>query len=183
MTPGPLPILFAFTLPLPAQAGVTIYGTSAARACYEAAETGLTPRPADFRICDAALENVSTPPNEIVASFVNRGIMFMRTGNIDAALADFDRATQLDPTEPEAYLNRGTALLKRWQIEAAVAMFDQALQKNTSRPEVAHYGRAVANEALGNVRAAYRDYLRASQIAPDWEQPRADLARFRFIPN
>jgi tetratricopeptide (TPR) repeat protein len=173
----------ALAVPLRAQGSATIFGTSAARACYEAAETGLTPRAADFRICDAALQDVSTPPREVVASFVNRGIMFLRTGNIDAALADFDRATQLDAEEPEAYLNRGTALLKRGRVRSALEMFDQALGKNTSRPELAHYGRAIAHEALGNARAAYRDYLRASEIAPQWAQPRAELARFRVAPD
>ena len=81
-------------------------------------------------------------------------------------IADFDRAIALDPNQPEAYLNKGAALIRRKNAAEAVQLFTVALEHNTTRPAVAHYGRAVANEALGNVAAAYRDYRRASELAP-----------------
>ena len=49
---------------------------------------------------------------------------------------------------------------------AALPLFTAALERNTSRPELAHYGRAIANETLGNTRAAYDDYRRASELRP-----------------
>ena len=58
-------------------------------------------------------------------------------------------------------------------------MFDSALEKKTRRPELAYYGRAVAHELTGEVRAAYRDYRQASRLDPKWRQPKADLARFK----
>ena len=39
----------------------------------------------------------------------------------------------------------------------------------------------MANEALGNVREAYQDYRAASELAPGWAAPRADLQRFRVV--
>jgi Flp pilus assembly protein TadD len=60
-----------------------------------------------------------------------------------------------------------------------VNLFTVALERNTTRPAVAHYGRAVAQEELGNVAAAYRDYRRASELAPNWREPRIELTRFR----
>lgn len=171
----------ALALPLPASAGVVVIGGSTARACYQAADRIDRPKLDDFRNCDAALRDGTTAPRDIVATHVNRGILFLRTGNIDAAIADFDRATALDPDEPEAYLNRGAALLKRAQAQTALTMFDTALQKNTARPEVAYYARGIAHEELGNVRAAYRDYVRASQLAPRWDDPKVELTRFRVV--
>ncbi len=169
--------------PLPALASITVLGSSAARSCYNAAETKLTPRLADFRVCDTALRDSATPHEDIVATHVNRGILYLRRGDVDAAMRDFDRAMQLDPDEPEAYLNRGSALLKREQTQNAVGMFNQALEKNTTRPELAYYARGVAHELLGNLRGAYQDYTRASQLAPQWEEPRMELARFRVTRN
>lgn len=165
-----------------AQSAVRI-GASAARSCFLAAESGASPRQDDFRTCDAALIDATTHRGDIVATYVNRGILHLRRGRIDAAIADFDRATALDPNEPEAYLNRGSALLKRAQVQSALTMFDQALQKRTSRPELAYYARAVAHEELGNVRAAHRDYLQASRLAPKWDAPRLELTRFRVVPG
>ena len=112
---------------------------------------------------------------------MNRGILRLRRGQVDLSIADFDRAIALDPNQPEAYLNKGAALLRRENAGEAMNLFTIALERNTSRPALAHYGRAVANETMGNLNAAYRDYTAASRIAPDWREPRQDLARFRVL--
>ena len=58
---------------------------------------------------------------------------------------------------------------------------EYAFERNTTRPALAHYGRAIANETMGNLNAAYRDYTAASRIAPEWREPRQELARFRVV--
>lgn len=164
---------------VPASAAVQVHGSSDARLCFEAAESASIPTSEQVRRCDEALRVESLSSYDTIATHVNRGILYMRRGAIDAAIADFDTAIELDPSQPEAYLNKGAALVRREQPDQAVGLFTVALERNTSRPEVAHYGRAVANEALGNVRAAYNDYRRANELAPRWREPRLDLARFR----
>ena len=62
-------------------------------------------------------------------------------------------------------------------------MFTVALERNTNRPAIAHFGRAIANETLGNLAAAYRDYRMASELDPDWADPRTELPRFRVVPR
>jgi tetratricopeptide (TPR) repeat protein len=114
---------------------------------------------------------------------VNRGILRLRRGGVDEAVADFDQAIALDPNQPEAYLNKGAALIQRQNPSEALRLFTVALDRHTSRPAIAHYGRAVANEQLGNVREAYDDYLAASELAPDWADPRTELQRFRVSPH
>ena len=173
----------AVLAPLPAFAGVTVLGMGHARACYEAAESPAMPLRDDLDECDAALAGSATPFDDQVATRVNRGILHLRRGNLDRALADFDAATAMDPTEPEAYLNRGSLLLRQNQVEDAIAMFTAAIEHNTRRPELAYYGRGVAFETSGNIRAAYNDYRRAQQLAPRWDEPRLELARFRVVGN
>jgi Tfp pilus assembly protein PilF len=173
----------AVIAPLPAFAGVTVLGTSHARVCYQAAEANSPPRAEDFAACDEALLSAATLPKEIVATHVNRGILRLRRGHVDQAMADFDRAMALDPSEPETYLNRGSALMRRDDAANALTMFSEAIQRNTRRPELAYYGRAMANELSGNVRAAYQDYRRASELAPRWRDPRIELRRFTVTRN
>ena len=72
-------------------------------------------------------------------------------------------------------------MIKQSNPEAALGLFTMAIERDTSRPELAHYGRAIANEALGNARQAYRDYRRAAELDPDWAEPRTELARFRVV--
>jgi tetratricopeptide (TPR) repeat protein len=165
----------------PAVASVVVIGSSDARLCFEAADSPLLPQVRDMRSCDDALSSGGLTNYDSVATHVNRGILRLRRNLIDDAIADFDAAMRLDPNQPEAYLNKGAALMQRQNASEAAQLFTVALEHNTQRPAVAHYGRAMANEELGNVREAYRDYQMASQLAPDWAAPRADLQRFRVV--
>jgi len=182
MTKNHVVIAAAFAvLPFPATAGITVLGSSSARMCYLAAESTAAPGPQELRQCDAALSEEAADPRHVIATYVNRGILRMRRGNVDGAMSDFDEALRRDPNEPEAYLNRGSALLRRDQRSEALMMFNQAIDHNTRRPALAHYGRAMAYELLGDVRSAYYDYRQASELAPDWAAPREDLQRFRVV--
>lgn len=167
----------------PASASVIVIGNSDARLCYEAADSPLLPLARDMERCNDALAVGGLTNYDTVATHVNRGILRLRRGMIDQAINDFDAAMQLDPNQPEAYLNKGAALIQRRNPTEAAQLFTMALERNTQRPAVAHYGRAVANEELGNIREAYQDYQMASQLAPHWEAPRADLLRFRVVQH
>jgi len=167
--------------PLPAAAGVTVIGSGSARMCYLAAESLAVPHTDSIQTCNAALTESAHDPRLIVATHVNRGILRMRRGDMDGAMTDFTRASQLDPREAEAHFNRGALLLRQEQAAPAAAAFTQALEHSTRLPAQAHFGRAIAHEALGDVRAAYRDYRRASELAPEWRAPQTELGRFRIV--
>jgi tetratricopeptide (TPR) repeat protein len=165
-------------LAAPAHAAITVVGNSFARVCYNAAESrfGGTEAIGD---CDQALRQENLGGSDTVATYVNRGILKLRTGGIEAAIADFDRAIELDPGEAEAYLNKGMALLRLPNGEQrALGLFDAALARKTRKPAIAYYGRGVANELSGNIRQAYRDYRQASALEPKWRDPKDQLARF-----
>lgn len=165
----------------PAAADIVVIGAGNARMCYLAAESKMAPRSGDLQRCNAALWEDQHKRGTLVATHVNRGILRMRAGDMPGAIADFDAATALNPDEPEAYLNRAAALLRQRDVAGAIAQFDEAIARNTQRPALAHYGRAIANEEAGHVRAAYQDYLKATQLAPAWEEPQRELARFKVV--
>ena len=171
----------ACAIAAPASASVVVLGNSNARLCYEAADSPGTPEVRDIRNCDDALLHETMTTYDTVATHVNRGILRLRLGRVDEAINDFDRAIAMDANQPEAYLNKGAALLRRENAAEAQNLFTMALDRNTTRPAIAHYGRAIANETLGNISAAYRDYTAASQMAPNWREPRLELTRFRVI--
>jgi tetratricopeptide (TPR) repeat protein len=165
----------------PADASVMVIGNSSAVACYQAADSTIAPDTADLRNCDEALRNEALASHDVVATHVNRGILRLRRNQVDLAMADFDNAIRIDPNEPEAYLNKGAVYIRMQDAGAALPLFTAALERNTSRPELAHYGRAIANETLGNTRAAYDDYRRASALRPEWQEPQIELRRFRVV--
>jgi tetratricopeptide (TPR) repeat protein len=165
----------------PALGAVTVIGSSSARMCFEAADAPMLPSMQSMRYCNEALDDATLSEHDLVATRVNRGILFLRRNQLDPAIADFDAAIAMDPNQPEAYLNKGSALMRRNNAEEALQLYTVALERNTSRPALAHFGRAIANEVLGNVRAAYEDYQLASQLDPNWAEPRTELRRFRIV--
>jgi tetratricopeptide (TPR) repeat protein len=166
---------------VPASASVMVLGSSNARLCYEAADSPALPSARAIRDCDEALLRDNLSRYETVATHVNRGILHLRRNLVDLAIRDFDRAIAVDAEQPEAYLNKGAAMIRRQDPAGAVQLFTVALERNTSRPAIAHYGRAVANEAMGNINAAYQDFRRARELAPNWREPELELARFRVV--
>jgi tetratricopeptide (TPR) repeat protein len=95
------------------------------------------------------------------------------------AEADFNQAMVLQPNQAEAWLNKGIARYQQGDTKAAINHFDRALELHTRFPALAYFGRALANEDSGNIKGAYADLQRASQLSPQWDAPRQELTRFQ----
>jgi tetratricopeptide (TPR) repeat protein len=166
----------------PARGAVTVLGNSSARLCYEAAEAKMAPTWQTLGECDSALREDALTEDDRNATYVNRGILKMRSGNIEAAVQDYDRAIAADPKLGEAYLNKGLALVhagRDW--DQAVSLFNTALERHARRPALAYYGRAIAYEAEGRLKEAYFDYSAARRLDPKWRDPQVELARFTVV--
>lgn len=170
-------------IPMPAYAGVLAIGSSNARLCYEAAESLALPTLQTIARCDLAVTDAGLSRHDQAASRVNRGILRLRRGQTDAAIADFDAAAALDPGQAEAYQNKGAALMRLNNPREALPLFTLALQRRPSRPALAHLGRGIASETLGDVQSAYRDYRRAAELEPQSRDARMELARFQVVPR
>lgn len=162
-----------------ANASIQVLGNSVGHGCYVSA-TMRNGSSNAIRDCDNALNSGLLTDEDTVATYVNRGIVKIYAGSYDSAIADFDRAIKLNPDEPESYLNKGSAILRmEGDPSQAITLFNEALARQTRRPELAYYARAVAHETSGNLGAAYRDYRRAQELAPRWEEPGRELSRFQ----
>lgn len=109
---------------------------------------------------------------------IDRGIVYMRRRENEAALADFDAVIAREPRNAEAHLNRGAALVQLNRHGPAIAAITEALGLGVEEPHKAYYNRGAAREALGDLRGAYEDYSTALEIEPDWGPANAELARF-----
>ena len=128
--------------------------------------------------CDAALAGDISQLSR-AGTQVNRGILEAAAGRTDAAIADFDAGLARDPSLSAGYMNRGALLLKTGRYAQARADFDRAIELGTADLHVAYFNRGGAQEASGNLVAAYHDYRKAQELAPDFKPAGMELARFQ----
>jgi len=133
--------------------------------------------------CTYALETETLVKRDRAATLVNRGVIQLRRKKFEAANRDFDAAIRLQPTLGEAWVNRGAALLAQRRWAEGKADIDRGLELGSDEPEKAYFNRALAWEALDDMEAAWRDYVKASELKPDWDAPRKELARFTVTPK
>jgi tetratricopeptide (TPR) repeat protein len=112
-------------------------------------------------------------------TLVNRGILQAAAGNDTAAIADFDAGLARDHNLAAGYMNRGVALLRAARYDEARADFDRAITLGTTDLHVAYFNRGEAQEASGNLLAAYHDYRKAQELSPDFKPAGLELARFQ----
>jgi len=169
--------LAALLAAAPARSAVTVFAGDQAQACYQAAKLGDL---AQTGIDDCTTALVSTPMSDRdrAGTFVNRGVVYMIHGQYRPAQVDFEAALKLDAGLGEAYVNHGAALIAQRRYAEGIADIDRGLPLAPGEPEKAYYNRALADEALDNLKAAYFDYLKATQLKPAWAAPRTELARF-----
>jgi len=167
---------------VPTEAAVKVIGKGFGSLCYEYAKAGHASYDG-VKACDLALSDKSLQLSDRAGTFVNRGILQMYAKDFTRALASYEEALKLEPEMAEAYVNKGVALVNLGRDEEAVAAISQGLKLNTVQPEIAYYSRGVANEMLGNMRAAYEDYRQAATLKPEWQDPQTQLRRFAVIPK
>ena len=149
--------------------------------CFRAAQTQ-SPSERQVRLglsaCSAALTGDLSQLTR-AGTLVNRGILQAAAGRTDAAIADFNAGLERDPSLSAGYMNRGVALLKVGRYSEARADFDRAIDLGTADMHVAYFNRGEAQEASGNLVAAYHDYRKAQELSPGFKPAGMELARFQ----
>jgi len=166
-------------------ASVMSAGQTVQEDCFRAAQSqSLSERQVRLGLsaCDAALTGDMSQLAR-AGTLVNRGILQAAAGRTDAAIADFDAGLARDPSLSAAYMNRGAAYLKAGRYSEARADFDRAIASGTADLHVAYFNRGEAQEASGNLVAAYHDYRKAQELAPGFQPAQLELARFQVAPR
>lgn len=162
-----------------AQAAVTVIGSGSAQLCFQAADNGRATREAlDF--CNDALLGALTRDDR-AATHVNRGVLELAMMQINAAQDDFNAGLAINANLGEGYVDRGATLIAQKKFAEAIIDINKGLSLGAKEPHIAYYDRAVAEEALGNLRAAYDDYRQALIVQPDFTRASDELKRFKIV--
>ncbi len=176
-----LGLLFAASSAL---ASTTVIGNGFAAGCSQSAKavsTSRTPNSDAIHECDLAIETEILTTHDLAATYVNRGVLYLSMGNYADAKRDFDRAASTEPGLGEAYVNRGAALIGMGRERDGITEINKGIELGAAELEKAYFNRALAEERLDNLKAAYADYQKALELKPDWAMAKAELARFRVV--
>ena len=66
--------------------------------------------------------------SQLADDYNSRGLAKETKGDHDGAIADYNRAIELDPKQPRAYMNRGFAKQANGDVDGAIADYNRALE-------------------------------------------------------
>ncbi|HVZ92137.1 MAG TPA: hypothetical protein VG843_10835 [Rhizomicrobium sp.] len=162
-----------------ASAAVTVLGPGPAQECYRIAEDGGDIHEGIDR-CTFALATALSAQDR-AATLVNRGVLRLAAHDNERAMSDINDGIAIDPELGDAYVDRGAAGIALGRYDEALADLNKGIALGPHRPQIAYYDRAIINERNGDIRAAYNDYKKALEIAPDFAPAADELKRFRVV--
>jgi tetratricopeptide (TPR) repeat protein len=168
----------ALLMQLPAGAAVMVLGEGPAHACYQAAREERSTRAA-LETCDSAVMDSSLTPRDRAATLSNRSVIRLARNEPARALADCDLALKGGENFAATYINRGAALIMLERFAEARSALDNALDvaQGTERLP-ALVNRAMAREALGDVKGAFADLKEALAMNPEYEPAKTEFSRY-----
>jgi tetratricopeptide (TPR) repeat protein len=135
-----------------------------------------------WRDSRALFEHALAVDERAFAAHNNLGLVLASEGQLDEALAHFERAAELWPGFAEAQLNLGLARYRRNEHALACAAFERALALRPDNPEARLFF-ASALARRGDLAAAARELERALAAKPALAQdPRAAALRALLAP-
>ena len=163
-----------------AQAMQVIGGEQSARNCFHAATIAAQLHNAstdDIKECTFALDQTFLRMKDIVATLVNRGIIYVALEEYDLAIKDYDKAYRLNPNIAEVHVNRGNMLYMSRAFDQAITEYTKAIDMDFSKLYIALYNRGLTYEKLGQMDKAEADYRRALVLMPQWHRAQSNLDR------
>lgn len=170
----------SFSMGASAQSIVILDGGSFARDCYDASLVSAQVDSASFediQACDNAIFGGHLTRRDLMATFVNRGILYSNMGKYDRAASDFKNALELSADVAETYLNRGNLWFVSGNFSEAIEDYNKAVELELKQVHVAYLNRGMVYETLGLFAKAHEDYVAALNVVPEWNLALEKLER------
>jgi TonB family protein len=123
---------------------------------------------------------VSTPKPPDFAFYQNRANANFVMGEYDTAIADYNKAIELNSKEPSVYFSRGLAHFNKLSYTPAIADFDKVIELDP-KEAMAYFKRGNALEKLGSFEKALTDYQKAVELDPENEPAKAALQKLQAV--
>jgi TonB family protein len=119
-----------------------------------------------------------TPPAPDFAFYQKRAGAHLFNKEYDLAIAEYNKAVELNSEDPSIYLNRGFAFLNRKNYDLAVADYDKAIELSPKESMI-YFNRGDLHEKMGNPQKAIVDYQKAFELDATNEPAKTNLQRLQ----
>ena len=117
----------------------------------------------------AAFDEAIRRSPESAPAYAGRGVVRARLGDLDGAIADYNRAHELGAPADDVLFNRCQALISKREYQRAIADCTAVLAENPGHAG-ASFARGNAHWLAGNADQARADWVRAIEGEPDSRQ-------------
>ncbi len=114
---------------------------------------------------DLALDLNKTNHNKELENmvYVNRGAAYQKIFENDKALADYSKAIEMNPNNPNVYMYRGFLYYQNNEFATAIVDFDMVLEIDENN-HFAYYNRGMAYMKLNENEKSCQDFHKACQL-------------------
>lgn len=119
-----------------------------------------------LEVCTRAIESGALTQGKLAAALGARGATYLRKGDLDRAIADYDAALRLSPDDADALLNRAMAHGEKGDYPEAIMDFKAVIERNPQSVP-AYNGRCYTLALMGDAVRALEDCDRALALQPN----------------
>jgi tetratricopeptide (TPR) repeat protein len=120
---------------------------------------------ASIAACTTYIQAAGRRWDGLAPAFGRRAEAYRAQGDIDAAIADFDRALKIEPKKIDNLLGRGLIYFEKRDTDRAIRDFSQIINLDPRHAGAIRY-RAQARRAAGDLKRAALDYDLLARINP-----------------
>jgi TonB family protein len=121
---------------------------------------------------------VSTPKQPDAAFYQNRANANFVMGEYDTAIADYNKAVELNSKDSTIFFSRALAHYNNKSFNLAIADFDKVVELDP-KEAMAYFKRGAALEKVGNFDKALTDYKKAVELDTDNEPAKTAMQRLQ----
>ncbi len=119
---------------------------------------------------------VAPPPD--FAFYRVRATQEMNANNLDAALADLDKAIEMKPGDAGSFVDKGIIFTRQDKLETAIEQYTKAIELNANYG-LAYFNRGMVKERMGRGDDALVDFQKAADVDPNDDLAKAAILRIK----